>query len=157
MLRGWKTYSYISPELGRENYWIGTTVEDQARADERIPHLLDIPASTRFLSCEPLLGPLNIRQSWDQDGNSYDALTGDIGVDGRGHTGPRNERVHWVIVGGESGSGHRHFDPAWARSIRDQCATTGTPFHMKQMGGLRPSTMPPIPEDLLIRQWPALT
>ena len=145
MLRGWNTYTYISPELGRENYWIGTTVEDQARADERIPHLLDIPATTRFLSCEPLLEALEFSNVTHRKDSA--SIMGKPALHG----------IHWVIVGGESGAGHRHFDHAWARSIRDQCTAAGIPFHMKQMGGFRPSSMTPIPEDLLIRQWPALT
>jgi protein gp37 len=135
MQRGWQTSTYTDPEIGRENYWIGTTVEDQKRADERIPALLEIPARVRFLSCEPLLEKVELpihHQSM----------------------GPDHADFHWVITGGESGPGFRPFNPDWARSLRNQCKAAGVAFHMKQMGGMRSSTMPPIPDDLMIREWP---
>ena len=80
------------------NVWIGTTVEDQQRADERLPLLRSIPARIRFLSCEPLLGPLDLD------------LTG----------------ISWVIVGGESGPGARPMDPEWVRTLREQCVSANT-------------------------------
>ena len=80
------------------NVWIGTTVEDQQRADERLPLLRSIPAGIRFLSCEPLLGPLDLD------------LTG----------------ISWVIVGGESGPGARPMDPEWVRTLREQCVSANT-------------------------------
>jgi protein gp37 len=94
-----------------DNIWIGTTVEDQQRADERIPLLLQIPAKVRFLSCEPLLGPVDVLSGW--------AIRG---------------KVDWVICGGESGHGARPMHPDWARSLRDQCAAAGVPFFFKQWG-----------------------
>lgn len=92
------------------NVWVGTSIEDQTRAFERIPKLLDIPARVRFLSCEPLLGPLDL---WldTEDG------------------------IHWVIVGGESGRGARIMREEWALSLRDQCTEAGVAFHFKQWGG----------------------
>jgi protein gp37 len=120
-----------------DNVWIGTTVEDQKRADERIPALLEIPARVRFLSCEPLLEPVKIDHVRIGD-NQWFPL----------------QHIHWVIVGGESGNGFRPFNPDWARSLRDQCKVAGVAFHMKQMGGMRPSSMPPIPDDLMIREYP---
>lgn len=104
------------------NVWMGTTVEDQARADERIPHLLRIPARVRFLSCEPLLGPVEFsnvsrRADWKE-------------VIGR----PALEGIHWVIGGGESGPKARPMHPDWARSLRDQCAAASVPFFFKQWG-----------------------
>lgn len=97
------------------NVWIGTTVEDQARVDERIPHLLQIPAKVLFLSCEPLLGHVAIRAgcSW--------SLEDDCGI-------------HWVICGGESGPHARPMHPDWARGLRDQCRAAGVPFFFKQWG-----------------------
>jgi protein gp37 len=92
------------------NVWIGTTVEDQQRADERIPALLKIPARVRFLSCEPLLESLQL-QHW---------------------LGTTN--IHWVICGGESGPGARPMHPDWARSLRDQCQAAGVAFFFKQWG-----------------------
>lgn len=110
------------------NIWVGTTVEDQTRADERIPALLSIPARVRFLSCEPLLGPVKIR-SWT---HSRD------GVNGRWDT--RSTDIHWVICGGESGPGARPMHPDWARSLRDQCAAAGVSYFFKQWGSWAPQT-----------------
>jgi protein gp37 len=102
------------------NVWLGTSVEDQARADERIPHLLATPAAVRFLSCEPLLGPVSI----------VDAMWagGELPADNLGAS------LDWIIVGGESGPGARPMHPDWARSLRDQCAAAGVPFFFKQWG-----------------------
>lgn len=106
------------------NVWIGTTVEDQENADKRIPVLLDIPARVRFLSCEPLIGPVDL----ENERRSY--LT-DIGRPG---AKPVQRGVDWVICGGESGAKARPMYIAWARSLRDQCAIAGVPFHFKQWG-----------------------
>lgn len=124
------------------NVWIGTTVENQEMADKRIPQLLEIPAKVRFLSCEPLLEALDLSAFIGQCITPVDVVQ------------QYNFGIHWVITGGESGPGFRPFNPDWARSLRDQCKTAGVPFHMKQMGGLKPSMMPPIPDDLMIREWP---
>jgi protein gp37 len=92
-----------------DHVWIGTSVENQENA-YRIDHLRQIPAHVRFLSCEPLLGPLNLD------------LTG----------------IHWVIAGGESGLGYRRLDLQWARGVRDQCTAARVPFFFKQIGGRTP-------------------
>jgi len=97
------------------NVWLGVSVENQKWADIRIPALLDTPAAVRFLSCEPLLGPVDMR--WRVGLPRYDA-----------------PRIHWVIAGGESGPGARPMHPDWARSLRDQCTAAGIPFHFKQWG-----------------------
>jgi protein gp37 len=97
---------------GREipfNVWLGTSVESQEWAEKRIPHLLANDAPVRFLSCEPLLGPLDLRP-W---------------LGGKNH-------IEWVIAGGESGDGWRAMNPDWVRSIRDQCQEFGVPFFFKQ-------------------------
>lgn len=105
--------------------WIGTTVEDQRRANLRVPRLLRIPAAVRFLSCEPLLGPVTFRwASWVS--LSREHSTGYLdGLKGIG----------WVIVGGESGPKHRPLDLENARVIRDECASAAVPFFFKQVGG----------------------
>lgn len=99
------------------NVWLGTTVEDQERSDQRIPALLGVPAAVRFLSCEPLLGTVDLRleDCW------------------LGYT-PTKQLLHWVICGGESGRKARPMHPDWARGLRDQCAAAGVPFHFKQWG-----------------------
>jgi protein gp37 len=106
------------------NVWIGTTVENQAAADDRLPALLDVPARVRFLSCEPLLGPLEIEEHLE-----------DL-VDG-GYV-PGSAPIHWVIAGGESGGGARPMAYAWITSLRDQCAGAGVPFFFKQWGEFVP-------------------
>jgi protein gp37 len=127
---------------GWPNVWLGTTVENQAEADRRIPHLLAVPAAVHFLSCEPLLGPVDLTTIY-HDQTMTDALEGmsesnviDAG-DRYVAVNPvyrRHPRIDWVIAGGESGHGARPSHPAWFRSLRDQCAAAGVPFHFKQHG-----------------------
>lgn len=125
-------------ELGfPDNLWIGTSVEDQKTANERIPRLLEIPAKVRFLSCEPLLSEVDLKYSCFNGADSFGSLEG----------------IHWVIVGGESGLNAREFDPDWARSVRDACQSAGVAFFMKQMGG-KSKPFAPIPDDLMIREFP---
>ena len=120
------------------NIWIGTTVEDQQRADERIPRLLLIPATVRFLSCEPLLGPVDLVHMTTDPPNSGFALT-----DGFGRFDGEDPAIHWVICGGESGPGARPMHPEWARSLRDQCQAAGVAFFFKQWGEWHPDCLCP--------------
>lgn len=111
----------------RANVWYGTSVENQKRADERIPELLRVPAAVRFLSCEPLLGALDL--------NEYITCQQYL----HGQVVPCTcPRIHWVIAGGESGHGARPMHPQWARSLRDQCHDAGIAFHFKQYGEYLP-------------------
>jgi len=121
------------------NVWIGTTVEDQARADERLPLLLQIPARVRFLSCEPLLGPVDLFAACFNDPD--DSLEEKTRF-GTNHRGLRFG-VDWVIAGGESGPGARPMHPAWAQSLRDQCNAAGVPFLFKQWGEWHPDCLCP--------------
>jgi protein gp37 len=148
------------------NVWLGTSVEDRATADARIPHLLATPAAVRFVSAEPLLGPVDLTRITEAEpacpggtsvcGWYLDALAGDAWDDENGAlTGEYrgtygNARLDWVIVGGESGPGARPMNPDWARSLRDQCSAANVAFFMKQM-----AKKAPIPKDLLVREWPA--
>lgn len=124
------------------NVWLGTSVEDQQRADERIPHLLATPAAVRWLSCEPLLGPVDLSCLWyypcprSLDGLMMDPSTGAYECCSHcGWSGIGDELgIDWVVVGGESGQGSRPMHPDWARSLRDQCAGAGVPFFFKQWG-----------------------
>jgi protein gp37 len=101
------------------NVWLGTTVENQSEADKRIRHLLQFSTpAVRFLSCEPLLGPLNIEKFLTYN---------DEGV-----------RVDWVIAGGESGAGARPMEPKWPDELRRQCTKARVPFHFKQWGHWAP-------------------
>ncbi len=124
------------------NVWLGVSAEDQQRADERIPLLLDTPAAVRFVSAEPLLGPVNLdRVRYAPIENAYvPALTADrrmgcMIVDQRNRgSSPIFPRLDWVIVGGESGPGARPCDVAWIRSIVQQCAAACVPCFVKQLG-----------------------
>ena len=115
------------------NVWMGTTVEDQRRADERVPALLRVPARVRFLSVEPMLGPVDLRGlSWRF--GYYDALTGtDVELPTGRIDSTDGPRISWVIAGCESGPNRRSTDRAWVRSLRDQCAAAGVPFFLKQL------------------------
>lgn len=104
------------------NVWLGTTVENQTEANRRIPHLLATPAAVRFLSCEPLLGPVDLEFFMPD-------FTAWLGTEAG---------IKWVICGGESGPGARPMHPDWARSLRDQCQAAGVQFHFKQWGEFRP-------------------
>lgn len=108
-----------SPPRLPDNIWIGVTAENQQRADERIPILLQIPAAVRFVSVEPMLGPVDLSYFI----NSLD----------------------WVICGGETGPGARPMHPDWVRSIRDQCRDAGTPFFFKQWGDWAPIPTKDVP------------
>lgn len=121
--------------------WLGTTVEDQKVANKRIPYLLQNPAAVRFISCEPLLGPIDLGiflcETWTRGGLTM------------------GKYLDWVIVGGESGPGARPMDPDWARSIREQCKVAGVPYFCKQMGGHpKRHLLEDMPADLRIREFP---
>lgn len=114
------------------NVWLGVSVEDQETADERIPLLLQTPAAVRWVSAEPLLGPIEfptMLRNW----------------------------IDWLVVGGESGPGARPMHPDWARGLRDQCVAAGVPFFMKQGSKANWSdfkNFESFPADLRIREYP---
>lgn len=128
MVQFYKEYAQIIDAL--PNVWVGVSVEDQKTADERIPLLLQVPTAVRFLSCEPLLGPINLKLfegpvlSW-----KLQRLEKRQGV---------SKGIDWVICGGESGPGSRPMHPDWARSLRDQCKAAGVSFFFKQWGEYSP-------------------
>jgi len=112
------------------NVWLGTSVENQAAADERIPHLLRVPAAVRFLSCEPLLGPVELSGLVKGHCPTHDFPGGFC----HGPC-PDDQRISWVIVGGESGPGARPCRVEWVRSIVEQCRAASVPVFVKQLGG----------------------
>lgn len=122
------------------NIWLGVSVENQATADERIPYLLETPAALRFLSCEPLLGGVDLnRIRVDPLGIALNALTGlHETADGGIVVRTRKPWINWVIAGGESGPHARPMHPEWARTLRRQCAIRGVPFFFKQWGEWEP-------------------
>lgn len=116
------------------NVWLGVSVENQAAADERIPFLLQTPAAVRWLSCEPLLGPINFRwtpYAYQATGQTYREYLNDKGTINQFES---LRKINWIVVGGETGPGSRPMHPAWARALRDQCAAAGVPFYFKQWG-----------------------
>lgn len=116
------------------NVWLGVSVEDQERADERIPTLLATPAATRFISAEPLLGPVDL-SPWLQAGQVAKVCVDQdtYGFGPRPHPG-----LDWVIVGGESGQDARPMGAGWVREIRDDCHAAGVAFFFKQWGEYHP-------------------
>lgn len=124
-------------ELGEEwplsNVQLGVSAEDQARLDERVPHLLATPAAVRFLSLEPLLGPVDPTRV---DAAAFDAESSGIALDALrgGRLSATPWHINWVIVGGESGPGARPCDVDWIRSIVRQCRAAGVPCFVKQLG-----------------------
>ena len=120
------------------NVWLGVSVEDQRRADERIPDLLSTPAAIRFVSAEPLLGPVNLTRTNSENEVMINALTGEGGWPVPHVVG--GPALDWVIGGGESGRGARPMHPDWARDIRDQCVAAGVPQFFKQWGAWLPSS-----------------
>lgn len=123
------------------NVWLGTSIESQEQADKRIPELLRIPAAVRFLSCEPLIGPVNITdQPWWDWRYTYDFYP----------PGMMRRPIDWVICGGESGPKARPMNPEWARALRDQCQVAGVAYHFKQWGEWEPyeeDAQPPFWQD----------
>lgn len=116
------------------NVHIGVSCEDQKTADERIPLLLQVPAAVRFLSCEPLLGPIDLKLF---EGAVIEWKLKQL-AEGKGPS----RAIDWVIVGGESGPHARPMHPDWARSLRDQCQAAGVAFHFKQYGEWLPVDQP---------------
>lgn len=124
----------------RPNVWMGVTAENQRRANERIPALLDIPAIVHWISAEPLLGPIDFspwiagyRHDVTHDGLDAPDGASIAGEERSGGTWHRRKGIDWVIVGGESGNHPRRMDPAWANDIREQCKGK-VAYHFKQKG-----------------------
>lgn len=160
------------------NVWLGTTVEDQQRADERIPLLLSIPANVRFLSCEPLLGKIDL-MPWlygdcDSCGEPYyewqrwlDPVTKDVadqptGLSECGYCGQEfedvefrhfyNQTLHWIITGGESGTGHRALDMSAVNSLAAQCDSARVSLFVKQDSGPQPGKQGRLSDALFNRK-----
>lgn len=138
--KGWEeTWQFVADWQDRKppaNVWVGATVVHQAEVDRDVPKLLQVPARVRFLSIEPMLGPIDLTVVHIGDLYFLDALRGretilhDGGMPTKGLFGA----VDWIIAGGESGPHARPMHPDWVRSLRDQCAAAGVPFLFKQHG-----------------------
>jgi protein gp37 len=139
--------------LALPNVWLGVSVENQRTAYERIPLLLRVPAAVRFLSCEPLLGPVDLERPLPVSSRSDAAGRGIEWIE---EAAPLwKGGIDWVIAGGESGPGARPMHPEWARGLRDQCQAAGVPFFFKQWGEWEPiSQMPKGKSDTLYHEAP---
>lgn len=152
-LQAWKNNDLHGAAGGLWHVWLGTSVEDQAAYRERVPHLLATPAAVRFLSCEPLLGPVVFDLSPTRMVRNGEPVHVDplrrqwCVVDVRGNRRPVTRfpwgeeaapGIDWVIVGGESGPGSRPMHPEWVRGIRDACLNAGVAFFFKQWGEWAP-------------------
>ncbi len=130
------------------NVWLGATVVNQEEADRDIPKLIAVPAAAHFVSCEPLLGPIDFDHEWleaeyfghaDDCDDEFCALNADEhSCAGQVLSQPS---INWVIVGGESGPEARPMHPEWVRAIRDQCVDARVPFHFKQWGEWAPNCL----------------
>ncbi len=126
-------HTFTGGVLPLANIWLGVSVEHQAAADERIPLLMDTPAAVRFVSAEPLLGPVDLNDLHCGDWQ-WDAMRGyHWKMDHSDHQAG-TVKLNWVICGGESGPNARPMHPDWARSLRDQCQDAGVPYFFKQWG-----------------------
>jgi protein gp37 len=140
--------AYWMPQ--RANVWLGVTAENQSRADERIPILLQIPAAVRFVSVEPMLGAISFDSVLEED---YAGVPCQIWpLHGR-------RKIDWVICGGETGPGARPMQPEWVSSLRDQCVSVGVPFFFKSWGGRRAriGSIPIDPDGHVWRQFPEVS
>jgi protein gp37 len=138
---GWHDSIRFNMPWPLPNVWAGVSVEDQERANERIPDLLATPAAIRWVSYEPALGPVNFHEiampeGWKMDSLSVGTYT--AGVSGSAARVCSHPRLDWLVTGGESGSGARQFGVDWAKDALLQCQAAAVPFFMKQFGR-RPS------------------
>jgi protein gp37 len=138
-----------------DNVWLGTSCENQEQADKRIPHLLNVPARVRFLSCEPLLGPVDLGRAVGTDVVDVTNMT--LEQFRAARSGQRErKRIDWIIAGGESGPGARPMSITWARSLRDQCQAAHVAFHFKQWGQFTPyyEAVDPVEGTLIMSEYP---
>jgi protein gp37 len=171
--RGRGGYDNCGPLWPLENVWLGVSCENQDTADERIPLLLKVPAAIRSLSCEPLLGPIDLTAIVHK--RPFESRTIDVVIDAlrQGKVFSSHAPLDWVIVGGESGPGARPMGLEWATSLVQQCQAAGVAVFVKQLGASPRICVPnfpihpkyPIsdrkgavmaewPERLQVRQWP---
>lgn len=133
MIKFWNWWTNDAGMMGKPivlpNVWMGVSVENQAMADERIPLLLNTPAAVRFVSVEPMLGPVNIFPWLIESPEDCSEFCDPSAI------------INWVICGGESGPGARPMHPDWARSLRDQCQEVKAPFFFKHWGEWAPDCL----------------
>lgn len=142
MKRIFDSYQMGADDIGGRfpwpHVWLGVTAENQEQADKRIPILLQIPAAKRFVSIEPMLGPVDLnaikRNSFPVNGASGSICHGAFATYQERDGAKLRDGLDWVLCGGESGSGARPMHPNWPRKLRDECVEAGVPFFFKQWG-----------------------
>ena len=144
------------------NVWLGATVANQAEVDRDVHKLVEVPARVRFLSVEPMLGPVDIRGHVESCGDCDPCIGGapkSCAVGWWYTSALHPDGIHWVIGGGESGHSAIPADLEWFRSLRRQCANARTPYFMKQLGGVRDKRgkIEDLPPDLRVREFPNST
>jgi protein gp37 len=161
---------------GYPNVWLGISVCNQVEADRDIPKLLTVPAQVRFLSCEPLLGRIDLFRfqkgmctecagsgevdNWptqnevDEGARAAEPLAERCYECGGTGLWEGNPGLSWVIAGGESGAGARYMDLFWAENLLSECRAQEIPFFMKQLSAADTKDIKAIPEALRVRQWP---
>jgi protein gp37 len=150
------------PGIFVPNVWLGTSTEDQLTADERIPYLLSTPAAIRFVSVEPMIGPVTLRPRPRGERSiprhTTCLLCGEGPAAAHVHEGGyRSRGLDWVIVGGESGSRRRALDLEWLHAIVRECEISDVPIFVKQDSALQPGTKGRIPDEIwALKQFPAL-
>lgn len=132
------------------NVWLGISVVNQEEADRDIPKLLQLPVK-RFLSCEPLLGAIDLNKRFEIGDSFINALTG-VASSIESTPYQSSHKIHWVIVGGESGSNARPMHPEWALSLRDRCAVARVPFFFKQWGAWVPSLSTQVKKEWVLHK-----
>lgn len=161
----WWGCAHVSPaqfmKIGfPKNVWLGTSVEDQKRADERIPTLLNLPAAVRFLSVEPMLGVVDLQNylylEWmDTLGTPDTDEEGGWGREMFAALAGHRPGIHWVIAGGESGPKARLMRPEWTWLLKEQCQAAGVAFFGKQGSGLYSERQYNLPDEVWnTKQWP---
>lgn len=155
--RGRGGYDNCGPLWPLMNVWLGVSCENQETADHRIPLLMKVPAPVRFLSCEPLLGPIDLTAIVHK--RPFEGRNVDVIIDALrpGKLFSSHAALSWVICGGESGNKARPMEVEWARSLKIQCEAAGTAFFMKQ--GSKANwpdykNFESFPPSLQVRQWP---
>jgi protein gp37 len=152
----YKPWGYVQKLWPLPNVWLGVTAENQEQADKRIPILLQIQAAVRFVSVEPMLGPISLG-AWLLSPGWIPTYYDPDNCNGYPSAEPTNENIQWVICGGESGPGARPIHPEWARNLRDQCVAAGVPFFLKQMDVAGKLVKMPELDGQRWAQWPEAT
>lgn len=121
----WRYFQHVGITHPYLNVWLGVTAENQEQADKRIPILLQIPAAKRFVSIEPMLGPVDI--------SKYLKVVNENGFSDYGGPFSGRDKLNWVICGAESGPGRREMNLYWVEILANQCVGAGVPFFLKQI------------------------